>query len=328
MSFEFPAPFFDSYTLHGGGDHRHQPDPSGARGIQFKVLAKPLANVFRVRGSQVRHRVERCIMKLVEKSADGGTGELRESPLDAGAEALSTDGPGECRLVIEIAQQAGVRKTYKLFYWDCEALHAQYDYTKCQNMWVASPRVISDWISHFQRKLEEVTMRLGSRSVKLCSWSSFEVAGGEGLFGRNAHERHPRGSVASKTKAGDATRALHTEMDISVDEFDTFEVSPRAPITDDAQSAGSAVERDMIELGFSLHEFKSILLYAEAMAAPVEAYFDRGGAPIIFRVSCMQEPLVQPGNTRVQEGSAQITAQLILSTTSSGDTQAAGTETH
>ena len=305
-NFTFPKHFFDNYTITANNQNTNTGSNPQLPPLQFKVLAKPLVSIFKFRGgggSTSNHKIERCILKIENTSTDQRS--LFSGLIIPAAEVVDTNiNAGECRLVVEITQQAGVRKTHRLFYWDCEVLHAPYNRENSSNMWMASAKVIGDWIAHFQRGLEEVSMIMSNRVVKICSWTDYNSPG----MGTDDQYQGRGGGV----KAGESSRAIHTEISIDPEEFEIFELGGGDGATISTHDDGVGVE-----LGFSLREFKAILLYADAISASVEAHFDQGGSPVIFSVQTMDESNVSSDKTT----SMSVTAQLILATISNAETQ-------
>ncbi|KAJ2799799.1 hypothetical protein H4S07_005342 [Coemansia furcata] len=71
------------------------------------------------------------------------------------------------------------------------------------------------------------------------------------------------GSVAQP----DATRTLHTELSVDPADFDMYHVT------------------HPVELTLALREFRAVLKYAERMSAPLSAFFDRPGWPLLLEVA-------------------------------------------
>ncbi|KAJ2450664.1 hypothetical protein GGF42_004434 [Coemansia sp. RSA 2424] len=108
------------------------------------------------------------------------------------------------------------------------------------------------------------------------------------------------GSVAQPDKA----RALHTELSIDPADFDSYHVT------------------QPVELTLALREFRAVLRYAERMAAPLSAFFDRPGWPLLLEVA----PL--PNHDARDHRHAPPIAEFVLATIADDATPAAsGTAT-
>ncbi|KAJ3285399.1 Cell cycle checkpoint control protein rad9b [Borealophlyctis nickersoniae] len=160
---------------------------------------------------------------------------------------FATEGD-EDRLVIQLFCKFGVLETHKLHYEPCEPILAVYAKHACRHKWTVSPKVIHDWLSHFHKHLEEVTMRCGVDWVHLKSFTENLVS-------------DERGSDAL------ANRSIQTELQIDVEDFDVFAV------------------QDEVRLSFCLKELKAVLSLAETMGQPVSAFFDHAGSAITFSIS-------------------------------------------
>ncbi|KAJ2792228.1 hypothetical protein H4R20_006769, partial [Coemansia guatemalensis] len=171
--------------------------------------------------------------------------EQAAAPVRAGAE------DGECRLVVQLAYREGVCRTHRLFYEACDTLHPVYAKDACKGRWRVAARVAAGWVGHFARGQAELTLWMGRDEVRVRSWA-------EGQYASTARTQ------------GDAApaRTLQTELAVAAAEFDTYSIGGAAAV----------------ELTFALREFRAVLQYAEAMALPISAYFDRGGAPLLLSV--------------------------------------------
>ncbi|PIA17621.1 hypothetical protein COEREDRAFT_7214 [Coemansia reversa NRRL 1564] len=171
--------------------------------------------------------------------------EQATAPVRAGA------ADGECRLVVQLEYREGVCRTHRLFYEACETLHPVYVKDACKGRWRVAARVAAGWVGHFARGQAELTLWMGRDEVRVRSWA-------EGQYASTARTQ------------GDATptRTLQTELAVAAAEFDTYSIGDAAAV----------------ELTFALREFRAVLQYAEAMALPISAHFDRGGAPLLLSV--------------------------------------------
>ncbi|KAJ1921555.1 hypothetical protein H4219_000592 [Mycoemilia scoparia] len=289
LNIKFPEFFFENYKV-GSNEN----DPAGGA-IRFKVLTKPLVNIFKFRGKSTGHRIEKFLIRLENAVYDGAQAALTTQ--------YNAENAAECRLVVEIIQQGGMSTIHRLFYSDCEVIQSPYNKEACRNMWVASPNTIGSWVTHFQRGLEEVSMMMNSRVVRISSWSDIDAIAMS--RGKGHPDRHG-------VRPGEPGRGIHTEINLDPGEFEVYDLAL-------AEGENSELTQDVsIELIFSLKEFKALLLYADAISAPVEAYFDEDGAPILFCVSTMNEEESKTQNT------ISIDAQLVLATISNAETQMTG----
>ncbi|KAJ2753690.1 hypothetical protein GGI19_002952 [Coemansia pectinata] len=81
-----------------------------------------------------------------------------------------------------------------------------------------------------------------------------------------------RSWTAGNVAQPDATRALHTELSVDPADFDMYHVP------------------HPVELALALREFRAVLRYAERMAAPLSAFFDRPGWPLLLEVAAPPNP--------------------------------------
>ncbi|KAJ1813152.1 hypothetical protein LPJ75_003315, partial [Coemansia sp. RSA 2598] len=239
-SFTFQQQFFDAYELLGVSD-----DSSEDAAFRCRVQARLLVGIFKARSSPNGHAIERCTLRIEQVS----------DPVHiAGDTAASGGASGECRLVVQMIYKEGIRRTHRLFYEVCDVWRSEYDRGDCKSRWRVSAKVAAAWIGHFARGLEEVSLRMTPRDIRVRSWA-------EGHYAGIAHTQ-------IDAAVSEVTRALQTELAIDPADFDVYRL------------AGSHA----IELTFGLREFRAILQYAEAMALPLAAYFNGGGDPILFAV--------------------------------------------
>ncbi|KAJ3043341.1 cell cycle checkpoint control protein rad9a [Rhizophlyctis rosea] len=141
---------------------------------------------------------------------------------------------------------SGVLKTHKLYYEPVENLNFTYAKHTCKHRWTVNNKIIHDWLSHFQAKLEEVVMSCKEDSMTLRSFT-------EGWGGTD--------------KNAPGQRSMQTSLQVDIADFDLYEVSEDVSVT------------------FSLKELKVVLSLAESMNQTVTAYFDTPGSPIVFTVA-------------------------------------------
>ncbi|KAJ1956701.1 hypothetical protein GGI12_005239, partial [Dipsacomyces acuminosporus] len=292
-SFKFQQHFFDAYYV--------APLPAGQHNPAFrcKVMSKPLVGIFKLRtGPSPGHEIEKCILRIEQASDPVHIGANRrrrgESTGARGTQDSATshesgaslvNAAGECRLVVQITYKQGICRTHRLFYEVCDTLHSVYDRNECKNRWRVSAKVAADWISHFARGLEEVSLWMSTRDVKVRSWAEGQYAG----IGRSQID----------AAVAETTRALQTELTVEPSEFDLYRVSGSHPT----------------ELTFGLREFKAILQYAEAMALPLAAFFDKGGDPILFSV-CSPRSLDHSARGAYSQMPDDLSAEFVLATIS------------
>ncbi|ORX67495.1 hypothetical protein DL89DRAFT_269292 [Linderina pennispora] len=243
-SFKFTQQFFDAYNV------LLPPDGSPSQAFRCKVLSKPLVGIFKSRGPQPVHAVEKCVLRI-EQAAEP----MHAGRLDRDSSNMMSNVNGECRLVVQMTYKQGICKTHRLFYEVCDTLHSVYRKDECKNRWRVGAKVAADWIAHFARGLEEVSIWMSTSEVKVRSWAEGQFAG----IGRSQIE----------AAVAETTRALQTELTVEPAEFDMYSVAGHHPT----------------ELTFGLREFKAVLQYAEAMAMPVSAYFDKAGDPLLLSVN-------------------------------------------
>ncbi|KAJ1937431.1 hypothetical protein FBU59_004749, partial [Linderina macrospora] len=243
-SFKFTQQFFDAYNVLS------LPDGTPSPVFRCKVMSKPLVSIFKSRGPQPTHAVEKCVLRI-EQAAEP----MHIGRQDRSGSGITSSDNGECRLVVQMTYKQGICKTHRLFYEVCNTLHSVYSKDECKSRWRVGAKVAADWIAHFSRGLEEMSMHMSTTQVKVRSWT-------EGYFA---------GIARSQVDAAvaETTRALQTELTVEPAEFDVYSVTGRHPT----------------ELTFGLREFKAVLQYAEAMAMPVTAHFDKPGDPILLSVS-------------------------------------------
>ncbi|KAI8326083.1 hypothetical protein GQ54DRAFT_295012 [Martensiomyces pterosporus] len=289
-SFKFRQQFFDAYYV--APLPASQPNPA----FRCKVLSKPLVGIFKLRGPSPGHEIEKCILRI-EQAVDPvhiGAGRRRQGDSVRGTQDSAAsyqsgislvNAEGECRLVVQMTYKQGICRTHRLFYEVCDTLHSVYDKNECKSRWRVSAKVAADWISHFARGLEEVSLRMSSRDVKVRSWAEGQYAG--------------MGRTQIDAAVAETTRALQTELTVEPSEFDQYHISGSHPT----------------ELTFGLREFKAILQYAEAMALPLAAFFDKGGDPILFSV-CSPRASDQSARGAYSQLPDDLSAEFVLATIS------------
>ncbi|KAJ1966087.1 hypothetical protein IWQ62_002510 [Dispira parvispora] len=219
----FSRPYFESFTF--------TPDAASLtpEATRCRVLTKSLVSVFRSKQNGDK-TVETCKLTLEGTAAE-------QDPVLA-----------PCRLSVRMGCKHGVAKHYRIFYEPCEALYAVYSKDQCPNRWLVSPKLMGEWISHFNTKLDEITIICSPESVVIQSFA-------EGGFA----------AIAEGTSARDAIKqSLQTQLQVDVEDFDVYEVRHHA------------------ELTFNFKEFRALLGFAEQLNLPLMTYFDVPGKPVLF----------------------------------------------
>ncbi|KXS22092.1 hypothetical protein M427DRAFT_164165 [Gonapodya prolifera JEL478] len=147
-----------------------------------RLHLKPIINIFKQK-SNVEKNVEKVVLKLNPRVEDD-------------------------RFVIQIYCKYGITKTHKLHYESATLFQAIYSTATCRNQWVASPKVINDWLKYFHQKLDEVTIMCSATSVGLKSFT----------------EGTPGDSDLTK-------RSLQTELSIDPTDFESFTIALDANLT-------------------------------------------------------------------------------------------------
>ncbi|OLY82398.1 Cell cycle checkpoint control protein RAD9B [Smittium mucronatum] len=249
---------------------------------------------FKLRGATPDKAVDKCIVKIEESTKNNRA----SSDLGNDDRIISF----ENRLVVSIHQKAGVVKTYKMIYEETDTLHAIYDKSTCTNRFVIDPRLLKDTISHFPRQLDEISLLMTEENVLVRSWASGALISDSNLtYGDDQSNKNHRSLFGSGgVLAGDANRIMQTELIMESEEFDLFVVESNQK----TQTQNSGVPDFLFtELTFGLREFKSILQYAEAANAPLQAFFDNGGDPILISISEDQFDINNGINTNVLSSS-------------------------
>ncbi|KAJ1988077.1 hypothetical protein H4R33_002567, partial [Dimargaris cristalligena] len=230
--------FFDRYQVSEASLAQIS-QASQADALRCRVLMRPMLTIFRPKHSQDRN-VEGCEIRIEDGVAANGPGDGQGSVLDSTTP--------ECRLAVKVACKHGIAKNYKIYYEPCDALYAIYSKDNCPNRWLVAPKLMTEWISHFNPKLEEITFICSNESVIIRSFA-------EGGFT----------NIAEGTSAKDSIKqSLQTQLQIDTEDFDIYHVPQHT------------------ELTFSFREFRAILAFAEQTNLQLSAYFDTGGKPILF----------------------------------------------
>ncbi|KAI9206975.1 Rad9-domain-containing protein [Polychytrium aggregatum] len=174
--FTLPALFFESYETENLDSKNF---------ISCKILLKFITNIFKFKANL--ENVESC--KIILQNGD----EPDEN---------------QDRIVIQLICKHGVLKTHRLHYESCEPIRAVYLKETCQGSWLASPKVIHEWLVHFNQKLEEVTMICDTDWIKLKSFTDTST---------NTQDR--------------ISQSLQTEVTMNSGDFGYFKVNQLADLT-------------------------------------------------------------------------------------------------
>ncbi|GAA5982198.1 hypothetical protein JCM10908_004780 [Rhodotorula pacifica] len=264
--------FFARYDIQADNDYRGNATGSTAAGggdkFRFSVTAKALLSTLRPRSANT---VESCTIS-VHDSEDPhghrrGGQRRRQHHHEPGVES------GECRIVVYLHCQHGVRKKHSLTYSHPSVQSwARFDLNTAPCNWTASSRVLKDWMMHFHDRsggggagggsgagggggarggggggTDEVTFYCSRGECRLKSFNDVDRSG-------------PTNDMFT-------SRSLSTEVTVDTQDFDTYHVpSPRV-------------------VTFAQKEFKAIINLAEPLQAPLTATFSTGGRPIMFSLS-------------------------------------------
>ncbi|ORY88023.1 Rad9-domain-containing protein [Leucosporidium creatinivorum] len=224
---DFKPAFFSRYDV--------DPPKDGRGVISFCVTAKALL-------SPLRPRSANTIESVTISLEDGGAAHGDES---GGADT------GECRLVVRLYCQHGVVKTHRLTYGNSSSLYAKANRTTCSSFWIASSRVLKDWIDHFHLRTsggasgggtDEISFYHGEASCRLKSFGG-DINPGDAL----------------------SSRPVGTELTIDIEDFDKYDVEGSPVIT------------------FALKEFKAIITLSDSLVSTLDVAFTTGGSPLIIQ---------------------------------------------
>ncbi|NWI60624.1 RAD9B protein, partial [Calyptomena viridis] len=155
--------------------------------------------------------------------------------------SISTN-PSEQHMTFQLLCKHGVVKTYNLTFQECDPLQAVFAKHMCPNILKVHSRLLAEVMVHFPTSQEEITLSVSPTKVCFKSYTEEDT---------------------------DFSRTMITEIHLSPEEFDYFQVGVDSEVT------------------FCLKELRGLLVFSEATSVPVSIHFDRCGKPIAFSIEDM-----------------------------------------
>ncbi|NXB70643.1 RAD9B protein, partial [Donacobius atricapilla] len=152
--------------------------------------------------------------------------------------SISTN-PSEQHITFQLLCRHGVVKTYNLTFQECDPLQAVFAKHMCPNILKVHSRLLTDVMIHFPTSQEEITLSVTPMKVCFMSYTEEDT---------------------------DFSRTMLTEVQLSPEEFDYFQVGVDSEVT------------------FCLKELRGLLALSEATSVPVSIHLDRCGRPIAFSI--------------------------------------------
>ncbi|KAF8894106.1 Rad9-domain-containing protein [Infundibulicybe gibba] len=228
--FKFKRQFFVKYNVTGA----QAEEVEEALTVTGQLLTKSLLSMLRHR--TVEKTVERCELSIMEGA----------QPTDSQEADEDQDGL-ESRLIVRLYCKHGVIKTHRLLLLSSVSpMVPGLPDTANQSSFTIGPKAIKDMLEHFP-------LSKGLKSDPQLIWDF-----GESEVALKSQEY----SSDNKGKS-----QLSTELSISVDEFDSYNIfSPP------------------ISLAFHLREFNATITYADSMSLPLDFRFTDPAAPLFIDV--------------------------------------------
>ncbi|KAG8213888.1 Rad9-domain-containing protein [Butyriboletus roseoflavus] len=241
--------FFSRYRV-GGGVNSAGPstgNPSEPQDVKGQLLVKTLLSIFKHR--TIEKTVERCELVIVE----GPSGDQLQEDEDT----------LESRLVVRLHCKHGIVKTHRLpLLIPTSLLSPGVPESENESRLTIGPRAIKDITEHFpsgrgMKSDPQLVWTFGDTDVDVKSLESSIDTKGQPI----------RKSHTSVHNLLPGRAQLATELTISADEFDVYEIA-EPPIT----------------IAFHLREFNATIAFAESMASALELRFTDPAAPLFIDI--------------------------------------------